>query len=385
MATTPYNRDLRRTDMYTSSTGDREIYDTYRLRSRGWRMKPLPPVLPPMTYQMSTRRLEAKFGEMPNGSIYGKLPLNHMGHYLDWAAGFSGSDSLGGSAVLTSAMNAAYSRFVEQVRGVRSELGTALVEGRSAVDMVQNRALALARSYRELRRGNFRGFLDSLSTRPKRKHREMYWSRPKDASSLWLEYWMGWAPSVSDIYNSVAVLTKDRYPDYVSISAGARRRFTSVRNVKWDKYEQRRAIYEGEIIARIGADVRCINPNLALMSDLGLVNPASVAWQVVPFSFLVDWFGNVGDCLNSFSDLWGFEVVRPYNTAYHKLTASEFGIVLQNWGKGTSCASSGSGVAVRRQLGIPSPVLQFSIPERLSVTRAATSISLLISLFTGKG
>jgi hypothetical protein len=32
-------------------------------------------------------------------------------------------------------------------------------------------------------------------------------------------------------------------------------------------------------------------------NSIGLLNPLTIAWEVLPFSFVVDWFVNIGDCI----------------------------------------------------------------------------------------
>ena len=50
------------------------------------------------------------------------------------------------------------------------------------------------------------------------------------------------------------------------------------------------------------------SPNSLKANQLGLVNPASVAWELIPFSFLVDWFLPVGKFLESYTDTVGMQL-----------------------------------------------------------------------------
>lgn len=49
------------------------------------------------------------------------------------------------------------------------------------------------------------------------------------------------------------------------------------------------------------------NPTLYMLSMLGLVNPVEVAWDKVPFSFVVDWFIPVGTWISAFTAETGLE------------------------------------------------------------------------------
>jgi hypothetical protein len=41
------------------------------------------------------------------------------------------------------------------------------------------------------------------------------------------------------------------------------------------------------------------NPKLAELSSLGLINPLEIVWEVLRYSFVVDWFLPVGEWLGS--------------------------------------------------------------------------------------
>ena len=45
------------------------------------------------------------------------------------------------------------------------------------------------------------------------------------------------------------------------------------------------------------------NPLVACLAQHGLLNPAALAWELTPYSFVVDWFFNVGDVLASMDNL----------------------------------------------------------------------------------
>lgn len=51
------------------------------------------------------------------------------------------------------------------------------------------------------------------------------------------------------------------------------------------------------------------NPLLASLSQLGITNPADLAWELLPFSFVVDWFLPVGNYLNAFDAALGWTFV----------------------------------------------------------------------------
>jgi hypothetical protein len=125
-----------------------------------------------------------------------------------------------------------------------------------------------------------------------------------------------------------------------------------------------------------GAEVFVSNPNTALANQMGFINPAAVAWELVPFSFLVDWFLPVGDFLNSFTDLLGHSVHYPYTTT--KRVAS--GLARQADGRFITDTQIDA-CNLNRVLSLPTYKLRTVPFKGLSLSRGATAISLVIQQF----
>jgi hypothetical protein len=49
-----------------------------------------------------------------------------------------------------------------------------------------------------------------------------------------------------------------------------------------------------------------VNSRLAELQSFGVINPLSIAWEVVPFSFVVDWFIPIGATLEALTSTAGF-------------------------------------------------------------------------------
>lgn len=63
-----------------------------------------------------------------------------------------------------------------------------------------------------------------------------------------------------------------------------------------------------DIFCRMSCTVRLSNPSLYQAARTGITNPLATAWELCPFSFVVDWFCNVGDILSGLTDLQGVEL-----------------------------------------------------------------------------
>lgn len=59
--------------------------------------------------------------------------------------------------------------------------------------------------------------------------------------------------------------------------------------------------YEASITYRFSMK----HPNLSGANSLGLVNLQALAWELVPMSFVVDWFVNIGDVLRNMTSFYG--------------------------------------------------------------------------------
>lgn len=219
----------------------------------------------------------------------------HEQKYLPFGGGFP------------STVNKAYGRMVQKLNGEQSAIGAAAGEWRQSFGMIANRSMGLYRSYKALRKGDFGGFLNSLRATPHRRDKGRTRNAVSEASGLWLEYSFGWKPLVGDIYSACTQLSEP-LPQNEKVFGRAETRLTKV--------------YSGSTDQRIAYRFRCeqgarfalVNPNLYLAQQLGLANPALIAWELVPFSFLADWAFDVSSFIGSFSDFIGLSVVNDYTS-----------------------------------------------------------------------
>lgn len=118
-------------------------------------------------------------------------------------------------------------------------------------------------------------------------------SRPvKELGSKWLEFQYGWKPLAQDIYNTAVELGRD-FPSLMIAEAKSSYTERWTRSVPW--YEQP-GTADYTATGRVQMKVR-MTPSTSmvqLMSNFTSLNPASIAWELTPFSFVVDWFVDVG-------------------------------------------------------------------------------------------
>lgn len=124
----------------------------------------------------------------------------------------------------------------------------------------------------------------------------------KDVASTWLAWQYAWSPLLSDIHGAMEDLEKLVHDRELVF-----RKKTSYTQVL---KEARTTQYGGENIVQIKLPttkqavvrrkmVLAEPPSYAWSS--GLLDPAVIAWEIVPFSFVFDWFAPIGGSLEAWS------------------------------------------------------------------------------------
>lgn len=178
------------------------------------------------------------------------------------------------------------------------------LEYESALQSVIKRTGQVRRFAKALRKLDFRTCADELgfSKAQRRRYQVQYpsaWDKGKAASRSFadnfLEWHFGWSPLIKDIHRSCEILTSDP-PRQISVIGKGRSDWS------WsylDTSHGRRysGVHAGYCRAKVFARISVENPNSYLASQLGLLNPLSVGWELIPFSWVVDYFLNVSDVL----------------------------------------------------------------------------------------
>lgn len=308
---------------------------------------------------------------------------------------------------------AATNRCIAAAKGNQWNVPVALAEGSKTASMVLNSARRLVQLALALKKGNIAMFLSGLAIKPHPKQAMLSLRRypksfnldpAKAAGSAWLEYKYGWMPFVSDVQDAVATLQDivDRPSSRegrVTGSAGMRSiERTSSTNTcpmpsEWAMSTPRidfTTAFESEWSCRVTWRYKIRDQDVP--ARLGLKNPLVVAWELVPLSFVADWFIPIGsyldnlDVSNRFETLGGTIGYRRYSTRCSLVVTK-----IRTPGYAVKCdpASSSEGVMVWREPFAGTPAVEFGdlfhIPEYFRSSRAkiATSVALLHQLLSG--
>lgn len=270
----------------------------------------------------------------------------------------------------------AYNKLVSKVKDAQMGWGENLATRKQAYSMMLHRVGTLTTAVRRLRRGDIPGFVKALGTteRPSR-------SKVKNASSLWLEYHFGWEPLYGDIHTACKILAAD-VPSSTLRGVGIEEVESHWRSTNSSGMPR---LYSRNYraITVMQGDYHVDNPNKFLLNQCGVINPVSVAWELVPFSFAVDWFLPVGQFLNSFTDFYGVSRTNEFTSRY--ITVEQSVIVQPNRFGEKHASVRSNGVMSTRTLGVSAPRPTFKLFKGFSLTRGATAVALLVGMLKSLG
>lgn len=202
--------------------------------------------------------------------------------------------------------NEALTKILSDISDAKTNLPVLAAEASKTSALILGTANKVYRAMRAVRRGRFGEAAAILDITPKKSH------------NSWLSYKYGWLPLLSDVKNSAEFFAQQQYgrqPEF-----DLKRKATAKAQVSTSKSNDYGWTGGGRAststltgVTRtytIKARVRLDNPHLATAQQLGLTNPLLVAWELVPYSFVFDWFIGVGDYLQAISALHGVTIVK---------------------------------------------------------------------------
>lgn len=336
--TSPYEKDEV---SYNNLTGLRNYY----LRQRGIRGDHKTPY----DYGMCRERV--------TGLIFSNL----SGGFTMWDAGNSPGAFIYPASEYQALYNRLYARIMSQAKGTAAQLGATLGEYGSSARMIRSRGEQLA---------NLADNVRKVWTR-KRKRSKKFANRYKTCADLWLEYSFGWAPMFGDLWNALNRMCQPPPRDLSVYAKG---------KIEYD-FEQPENGYSGHLVLTVVmfGKVVITNPNVALLSDLGLMNPASIAWELTPWSFVADWMFDISSMIGSWSDDFG----RDFSQT--GMSRVQTGAITMSALIGQTGASTCVTAFSRRNIGgLAQPLPNLAMLKNIgsSMTRAANAIALAVQIIT---
>ena len=120
----------------------------------------------------------------------------------------------------------------------------------------------------------------------------------KDISDRWLELQYGWLPAINDVFEASKA--------YESITNGPRvgRARGSVSLSSTQDCSESPSLYHcyGKQTDKLDI-IYEFTEQMSIPRQLGLMDPATVVWEIIPYSFVVDWFIPIGSYLENLNQI----------------------------------------------------------------------------------
>jgi hypothetical protein len=291
---------------------DETISGVTRRKPSGW--------IPPTAYSYTRTEYDRCVGVCDcqvvpgNRSIYTGVVgsnngrFNALNHYngaisIASARGLSSSEGVSNRSLQAARIN---------LKGTKVNLGVAFGERKQTARQLGDAAFSIAKSFQALRRGNVRRAMDELGI-SSRKHEP----RGSNVTNKWLGLQYGWKPLLSDVYGACDALARRNADDWSVIAKGKARAknyykyavspvFNGANGSASNGFDACTVTAEVTTGALTRIDAIPANTALQSFTSLGLTNPLLIAWELVPFSFVVDWALPIGSWLDSLDATLGF-------------------------------------------------------------------------------
>jgi hypothetical protein len=198
----------------------------------------------------------------------------------------------------------------DQMRYGHGNLVVDLAEARQTIQMIRN-----AGSVRKIAKQ----FIRELAV-PKNYSSSR---RLKYATDKWLEYRYGWLPFISSTYELLKTLSR-KVDSKTIVAVTGRASFVDKIVLNNNPVSQ----FGGRVVDtntveqsfRVQIKARMRARSTLEIYDFTSLNPFGIAWELVPLSFVADWFTNVGDTLSLWEDyiLFANRFVNGFETRTYK-------------------------------------------------------------------
>lgn len=295
--------------------------------------------------------------------------------------------------VADNALYKAKTRLLDQLKGEGTNIANMFAERKQTFNLIADTAIRLARTVRDLKRGDISSAVRRMAGDP-RSARKL---RGKDIADQWIGLQYGWKPLLSDVYGLVTGLHERETALRPKIfhATGSDYRNAPSANFWVNAHGVSEPWGVRRTVVNCKYTVQAF-PNAALASPaaLGLTNPLVPLWEIIPWSFVVDWFLPVGNYLEQLSadHGWTFHngclsVLETNTEVAHKNDFHSYADPAQHWDytRRHSIEGNWKSVSFSRSLlgGFPSPPLpKFKNP--ISTAHVLNSIALLTQQFTKK-
>jgi hypothetical protein len=370
--------------------GGRQVTYTHRYRLRRYTPDDRPPkrALPDKTDHAFSKTWTSRFD--------GQLTLADGRVFTTAGAGYS----LRGfaDALSIDKENQLLSKLREAVAGSDFNAGVFLAELKPAFQMIGDAAVRINHARQYLKHGLITRAADALvrGSRYERADRHLDPVRlkaTKDISSNWLQLQYGWLPLLADVENAAQFAAHHlNWPLQKVYRVAVKQRTGSFANSSPSNILIPSLTHGDTDVLGFGYEFLTRKSIKATISEknvpqlAGLTDPLSVAWELMPYSFVVDWFVPIGSWLSNralaqaISGSFVTSVKREawvrgmkLNAANHQKSSKDY------WDRNGSFSRS-----LSTSLSVPLPTMR-PLAKAASVMHALNGIALLVNPAVKRG
>jgi len=180
--------------------------------------------------------------------------------------------------------NEAFSKFYDNLRAAESNIALSLGEARESARMI--RAISS---------------LDKIISLARQARRTVKSNPSLLISKVWLGMKYGWLPLYNDVWNYLDWTYRGIDSGIPVIGRRVRTENTHTAKNFAGTNPNTKGIVTG--VTKFKCEVKCWvgvqNSDLYNLSRVTSLNPLSIAWELTPFSFVVDWFFDIGSYLSN--------------------------------------------------------------------------------------
>jgi hypothetical protein len=269
------------------------------------------------------------------------------------------------------------SKLTQEIRGHSFDLGINIAEASKSYSTVVANLRSVGSALWHLKHGRLAQASRVLSSG--RSSRGILANRltARDLTGRWLETQYAFLPLLSQSYEAAKALqavTKYRQLRF-SAKSGARKKLVNMSAAPTQ--------YTGDALITFNKGISAeLYEDISLQRSLGLVNPLEIAWELVPYSFVVDWFIPVGTYIAA----WGVIPSLRGRFLTTELGSIKRGAIRKGSGMNNAYITYASGK--RREtlfritrtpsssISIPRPTFN-KLPRALSARRILSAVSLI--------
>lgn len=233
----------------------------------------------------------------------GRVRLVESGHCIDPSIVNYGPHLFYGPNIVTQydLFARASTECLLKLKDQKVALGENIATLKDTIRMVSSNAAQLARAIYYAKRGKWSKVSSSLGLDGRAL------ASGKTLANRWLEYQYGWKPLMSDIHAGIELIKNSSNKAFL-ISATRR-----IKDKRTDLQPSSGWVTKVSGFSDISCQFKCYaaidDERVHLLNQIGLLNPLEVAWELVPYSFVIDWFLPVGNFLQALNATAGLNFI----------------------------------------------------------------------------